>query len=329
MDDAAQDPVHSLISEARNGNYEAFRQIVLRYSNALLSVAYSVIGDFHEAQDATQEAFVKSYRQLHTLSDPSKLGSWLYAIVYRTSLDFARKKKRLAPLEDVMSSSVNPVEAWLDLRMTREAVWNAIQSLEHKSKSAIVLHYVSEWSMKEIGRFLNLSLSAVESRIRRARELLKRQLAEDFEPYFRAQRLDRTFEQKVMERLLRSMGHFYIPVLHRERTQDWFIRHFRLGISRHGNLLIASGHELYLLECQTHRPSEYPLMAFEVPDVNELWFTLQHGDVRTEPLVTDEWMGEHFVFADPDENLYHAIEKKSSARDGFETKESSIYRKSN
>ena len=71
MDDAAQDPVHRFISEARNGNYEAFRQIVLQYSNALLSVAYSVIGDFHEAQDATQEAFIKSYRQLHTLSDPS------------------------------------------------------------------------------------------------------------------------------------------------------------------------------------------------------------------------------------------------------------------
>ena len=219
-----------------------------------------------------------------------------------------------------MASSVNPVDAWLERRATREAVWNAIQSLEQKSKSAIVLHYVSEWPMKEIGRFLNLSLSAVESRIRRARELLKSQLAEDFEPYFRAQRLGRAFGHKVMERLLRSMGHFYIPVMHRERAQDWFIRHFRLGISKHGNLLAASGHELYLLECKAHRPSEYPLMAFEVPDVNELWLTLGNNGVRIQPIVKDEWIGEHFVFADPDGNLYHAIAKNSPARDGLASK---------
>lgn len=312
MDDAAQDSLHHLVSEAQNGDFEAFRQIVLRYSNALLSVAYSVIEDFHEAQDATQEAFVKSYRQLHTLSDPSKLGSWLYAIVYRTSLDFVKKNRRTAPYEDALSPSVDPVDSWLDRRMTQEAIWNAIQSLEQKSKTAIVLHYVSEWSMKEIGRFLNLSLSAVESRIRRARELLKRQLADDFEPYFRTQRLDRAFEQKVMERVLKSMGHFYIPVLNRERSQDWFIRHFCLGVSRHGNLLVASGHELYLLECQTHPPSDLPLMAFEVSNVDELWHKLRQSNVWIEPIVKDEWIGKYFVFADPDGNLYHAIENKNA-----------------
>ncbi|WP_227011949.1 RNA polymerase sigma factor [Paenibacillus lutimineralis] len=66
---------------------------MLRYSNALLSVAYSILGDFHESQDVTQEAFVKCYNSLHTLKDPTRLGSWLYSIAYRTSLDFVKKKK--------------------------------------------------------------------------------------------------------------------------------------------------------------------------------------------------------------------------------------------
>ncbi|MCV4234565.1 RNA polymerase sigma factor [Virgibacillus sp. LDC1] len=60
----------------------------------------------------------------------------------------------------------------------------ALQELEEKSKSVVVLHYLSEWSMKEIGQFLNMSVSAVESRIRRAREVLKQHLARDFEHYF-------------------------------------------------------------------------------------------------------------------------------------------------
>ncbi|MDQ6421271.1 sigma-70 family RNA polymerase sigma factor [Paenibacillus sp. LHD-117] len=311
MDEDVQDlNNHSCVTEARNGDFDAFRQIVLQYSNALFSVAFSIIGDFHEAQDATQEAFVKCYRRLHTLDDPSKLGSWLYAIVYRTSLDFVKKKKQTLPYEDAIAPSINYVDAWLDQRMTQETIWNAIQNLEQTSKMAITLHYLSEWSMKEIGQFLNLSLSAVESRIRRAREMLKRQLAGDFEPYFRMQRLDQRFEQKVSELVLRSVGHFYIPVLHRERVLDWFVRHFKLSISRHGNLKVESGHELYLLECHSHLPSELPLLAFEVTDVEELWLKLQDDEVRLEPIDTNTFIGKHFVFYDPDGNPYHAIENK-------------------
>jgi len=302
--------IHRFITEARNGDFDAFRHIVLQYSNAMLSVAFSIIGDFHEAQDATQEAFVKCYRGLHTLDDPSKLGSWLYAIVYRTSLDFVKKKKLTLPYEDAISPSINNVDTWLDQHIMQETIWNAMQSLEQTSKMAIMLHYLSDWPMKEIGQFLNISLSAVESRIRRARETLKRQLTGDFEPYFRMQRLDRKFEQKVSERILRSAGHFYIPVLHREQVLDWFVQHFQLGISRHGNLLVESGHELYLLECHTHLPSDLPLLAFEVSDIEELWHKLQHDEVKLESINTNHFIGKHFIFYDPDGNSYHAVENR-------------------
>lgn len=306
--------IHTIIIEAKNGDFDAFRQIVLQYSNAMLSVSFSIIGDFHEAQDATQEAFMKCYRRLHTLDDPSKLGSWLYAIVYRTSLDFVKKKKQTLPYEDAISPSINNVDTWLDEHMTQETIWNAMQHLEQTSKIAIMLHYLSEWTMKEIGQFLNISLSAVESRIRRARATLRRQLTGEFESYFQMQRLDREFEQKVSERILRSAGHFYIPVLHRERVLDWFVQHFQLGISRHGNLLVESGHELYLLECHTHLPSDLPLLAFEVSDIEELWHKLQHDEVKLQSINTNPFIGKYFVFCDPDGNSYHAVEHKQKNR---------------
>jgi len=309
-EDTQRSDIHRLVTEAQHGDFDAFREIVLQYSNALFSVAYSVIGDFQEAQDAVQEAFVKCYRRLHTLDDPAKLGSWLYAIVYRTSLDFVKKKKQTLPYEDALIPSANHVDAWLERRMTQETIWRAVQKLEKTSKMAIMLHYISDWSMKEIGQFLNLSRSAVESRIRRARETLKRQLADDFEPYFRMQRLDEKFEQRVLEHVLRSVGHFYIPVLHRKRAQDWFVRHFQLGMSRHGNLLLESGHELYLLECHNHLPSDLPMLAFEVFDVEELWHKLKHDGVKAESLIRNNDIGKHFVFYDPDGNAYHAIENK-------------------
>ncbi|WP_235426980.1 RNA polymerase sigma factor [Cohnella kolymensis] len=212
-----------LISDAQAGDLGAFRAIVLRYSNALLSVAYSVLGDFHEAQDVTQESFVKCYNHLHTLNDPSRLGSWLYSIAYRTSLDFAKKKKTTMPYIEAITQTSRDVDSWLDQHELQEAIWSALQTLEEKSKSAVVLHYLSDWPMKDIGQFLNLSVSAVESRIRRARETLKLHLSADFEPFFRTYRLGRDFEQRVAEQVLKRMGHFYIPVTNK-KTNDRLVR---------------------------------------------------------------------------------------------------------
>ncbi|WP_340390698.1 sigma factor-like helix-turn-helix DNA-binding protein [Paenibacillus sp. FSL F4-0100] len=100
-----------------------------------------------------------------------------------------------------------------------------------------MLHYLSEWSMKEIGQFFNMSVSAVESRIRRAREVLKQHLAlaRDFEHYFHTHRLGRDFEQQVSEQVLKRAGHFYIPVTDKRQATAWFILHFHPETSRHGN----------------------------------------------------------------------------------------------
>lgn len=299
-----------LIVAAQNGDFEAFRTIVLRYSNALLSVAYSVDGDFHEAQDITQEAFVKCYHHLHTLQDPSRLGSWLYSIAYRTSLDFAKKKKSTLPINESIAPKSDDIASWLDHHMLHESIWNALSVLEDKSKTAIVLHYLSEWSMKKIGLFLDLSVSAVESRIRRAREVLRVNLAGDYEQYFQSYRLDSHFEQKVSKQVLNRMGHFYIPVVNREDTRLWFVAYFHLNLSTHGNLLLESGEELYLLECQDHIPTPIPLLTFSVTDIDLLWLSLKSKGAHVETLETNELFGKLFPFYDPDGNKYYAAEKK-------------------
>jgi RNA polymerase sigma-70 factor (ECF subfamily) len=66
------------IQAATNGDVEAFSWLVKKYRNALYSVAYSVVGDFHFAQDIAQEAFIKSYLNLTKLQSPDKFGSWIY-----------------------------------------------------------------------------------------------------------------------------------------------------------------------------------------------------------------------------------------------------------
>lgn len=296
------------IEDAKAGDFDAYRMIVNEYSNALLSVAYSVLGDFHEAQDAVQEAFLKCYRNLHILNDPAKLGSWLYAIAHRTSLDFAKRSRRTLPLDETALSSDN-ITPWLEQYVIHDSVWGALQELEEKSRSVVVLHYLSEWSMKEIGQFLNMSVSAVESRIRRTREVLKQHLARDFEHYFHTHRLGRDFEQQVSEQVLKRAGHFYIPVTDKIQATAWFILHFHLETSRHGNPVLESGQELYLLECQHHSPASLPVLTFEVASVGQLGHQLHQQGVRSEPIREDDVFGKWLAFYDPDGNKYLAIEK--------------------
>lgn len=297
-----------LIVEAQKGDFEAFRMIVLRYSNALLSVAYSILGDFHEAQDVTQESFVKCYNHLHTLKDPTRLGSWLYSIAYRTSLDFVKKRKPSLPFDEMNAKPRDDTHLWLDRYVIQESINTALQSLEERSKAAVILHYLGDWSMKEIGQFLSLSVSAVESRIRRARETLRHYLADDFEACFQPYRLGHQFEQMVCEKLLKRMGHFYIPVKNKRQATDWFIYHFHLKINAHGNLLLESGHELYLLECYLHTPRNMPLLTFSVSNADELRAQLISSGVTAEQMETTELFGKLFAFYDPDYNKYYAVE---------------------
>ena len=299
-----------LAIDARNGDLEAFRAIVLRYSNAMLSVAFSVLGDFHEAQDVTQEAFVKCFHRLHTLKDPARLGSWLYSIAYRTSLDFLKKKKAALPYSETIALHTDDVRSWLDRHVMKQSIWRALQTLDEKSRTDVVLYYVSDWSMKQIGQFLHLSVPAVESRLRRAKEAMKLHLADDFASYFRPYRLGRRFEQTVCEQVLKRMGHFYIPVTNKKQTTDWFVRHFHLAVNTHGNLLLESGHELYLLECQTHTPPNMPVLTFAVSNIHDLWSRLKSDGVVAGPIETNEWFGKHFVFYDPDGNQYHTVENQ-------------------
>ncbi|PZD97678.1 RNA polymerase subunit sigma-24 [Paenibacillus sambharensis] len=296
-----------LAEQAAAGDFEAFRNIVHRYSNAMLSAAFSILGDYHEAQDAVQEAFAKSYSRLHTLKSKERLGSWLYTITHRTSLDMMKRRRTPLPLDEALAPSSDQVHSWLEHHELQEAVWAAMQCLEEKSRSAVALYYVSDWPMKEIGQFLNLSLSAVESRIRRARETLKRQLAGDFESYFRSCCLGSPFEERVSQYVLKRMGHFYIPAVNKERTMDWFAAHFQLARTPQGNLELGTGQQLYVLECANHTPPAQPLLSFAVYDAAACWSQLNASGVVTEPITQDEWLGSCFIFYDPDGNKYSAM----------------------
>lgn len=307
-----------LVSATLNGDIEAFSLLVEKYTNALCSVAYGVIGDFHMAQDIVQESFIKAYYKLHTVKDAEKVGSWLYAITYRKSVDLKRKLQKAQ--QQVLEGTAGldhslSLEEIVEKREIQTEVWQALNGLDERNRIIMVLFHISGFSMESIGQFLNMSVSAVESRHRRTRKLLKRELMDVYFDELRNQYPNQTVVTKVTTSLIKQAGHFYIPVSEKKRSVEWFIKHFGLSVDLNGHPALPSGQTLYLLQIKTpydilHTDSSLPVLSFDVDNIHEVYDKLKKNGVCVDEQVGDFVWGKRFFFHDLDKNRFGINQSK-------------------
>ena len=174
-----------LIQQVLQGNQEAFSPLVKKYQKGVHALAWRKIGDFHIAQELTQDAFLKAYRQLRTLKDPNAFSGWLYVIVARECLDWLRKNRiPMESLDTADSSEVDKVsysqyvaekqEEEAD-ETRREVVKELLKKLPESERTVMTLHYLGEMTIKAISEFLGVSQNTVKSRLSRARNRLRKE----------------------------------------------------------------------------------------------------------------------------------------------------------
>jgi RNA polymerase sigma factor (sigma-70 family) len=170
-----------LVSRAQKGDELAFAELVRSHQNRAVAYATAILGDYHLAEDAAQEAFVDSYRELRSLRDPAAFGRWLRTIVFKHCDRLTRgKRPPLSGLEsalDVASPDPSPHEA-LETGETHAALRKAIAALSETEQQAVLLFYMGECSHAEIAAFLGVTGNAVKTRLYSARQRLKRHLAD-------------------------------------------------------------------------------------------------------------------------------------------------------
>ena len=174
----------TLFNKEQNGN-EANRVIFEMFYNKVYSTAYYIVKDPHIAQDVTQEAFVKAFKQIHTLKEPNKVESWLVTIATRAAIDVLRKIKSRNEIttEDVyldiytVSNLSSSTEKIIEDQFLQKEVNNALSQLKPEYKQVLLLKYNSYLKDEEIASELSLSVGAVKSRIHRAKKKLKQVLA--------------------------------------------------------------------------------------------------------------------------------------------------------
>jgi RNA polymerase sigma-70 factor (ECF subfamily) len=166
----------ALITAAVEGDDDAFSEIVERYQKPVYNLCYRLLGNHGDAEDASQEAFMKTYRGLKNYDPQRPFVSWLLAIAYNQSVDQLRRRRislvGLEALYDRSDQKSPTPEAALAAQSEVEAVEGMLSTLSVKDRAAVVLRYWYDYSYDEIAETLSLTNSAVKSRLHRARREL-------------------------------------------------------------------------------------------------------------------------------------------------------------
>ena len=171
--------LNDLLKKARLGDLNAFEALVYRYQDMAVAYAYAILGDLHLAEDAAQEAFTSVYCNLSKLRAPDMFPGWFRRIVYNAACRLIRRKQvATVPLEmavEIASSDLDPDEI-LDIKEQREMVSRALQGLPSSERTVVTLFYISGYTLREIGSFLEIPETTVKSRLHTARIKLRKRM---------------------------------------------------------------------------------------------------------------------------------------------------------
>jgi RNA polymerase sigma-70 factor, ECF subfamily len=174
-----------LVQMVLAGTQDAFAVLVERYKDAVQNLAYRMLSNMTEAEDVTQEVFVRAYTQLATYKPAHKFSTWLLSIASHLAIDQLRRRRFLAlPLEDVpflewiTDLGAGPEQSAL-VGEQQDEIQAYLQRLHSKYRSVIVLRYWYDLSYEEISTALHLTPALVKARLHRARELLARYMKEN------------------------------------------------------------------------------------------------------------------------------------------------------
>lgn len=173
-------PLRKIVVEAQTGDPYAFDQLVLRFQDMAVGYAHSILGDFHLAEDAAQDAFVEAFRLLPQLEQADAFPGWFRRIVFKFCDRMTRGQRlHTVSIEDSLElPDMNTPEMDTIERQERQFVQDTIAALPDLDRNVITLYYMSELTQKEVAAFLEIPVSRVNNRLHAARKKLKERMIE-------------------------------------------------------------------------------------------------------------------------------------------------------
>ena len=201
-----------LIRRTLAGDETAFTMLVKKYRKHVHTLAWHKIGDFHIAEDITQETFLQVYRDLATLREPDRFPGWLYVVTNHRCIAWFRKNRLHVRLveginmamkgEAAYSRYVADEQAKTAIEAQQKVVKQLLAKLQESERTVMTLYYFGEMTCEEISKFLGVSVNTIKSRLSRARQRLKKE-----EPIIREALDSFQLSANLTENIVREIAH--------------------------------------------------------------------------------------------------------------------------
>jgi RNA polymerase sigma factor (sigma-70 family) len=190
-----------IINKCLNGDSTAFGMLVDKYKESVYALAYSKLRNFHDAEDVTQEAFMKAYQNLRTLRQWDDFHAWIYAITNNICKMMIRSRSRQPDREFIEDQTVKSlhIEGSYHKDPMLELLHEALDSLPETYQQVLTLHYLGGMDGTEIAEFLGMSPTSVWQRLSRARSLLRKEMLDMMSETFEQNRLKAGFTFRIVE----------------------------------------------------------------------------------------------------------------------------------
>ena len=178
-----------LVKRTCEGDISAFHEIVERYKKKVYYIAHDICGDHHEAEDISQEVFIKVFKSINKFRSDARFSTWLYQIAVNTSIDAFRKHKKkqvfmentqmdsLSPGSMVTGTAVTDPENQSAQDMLQYHVRQALPGLSKKERTVFAMRYFNDFKPLEIAEIMNLSINTIKTLLLRAKKKLRKKLA--------------------------------------------------------------------------------------------------------------------------------------------------------
>jgi RNA polymerase sigma-70 factor (ECF subfamily) len=178
---------NEIISQVLNGDHQAYAELVNRYKNFVFTLSLRIVKNREDAEEVSQDVFIKAYKYLADFRGASKFSTWLYTIVNNTCISFLRKKKldiRSLDDENVFSRADNIDSGMraneVEQKSKSAMISKAIKMLSPDDARIITLFYKGEQTLDEIARIMGLEVNTTKVRLHRARLKLKEKMETHF-----------------------------------------------------------------------------------------------------------------------------------------------------
>ena len=177
-----------LINQILEGDAKAFTILVNRYKDLVFTLALRMLKNREEAEEVSQDTFIKTYRSLHKFKGDSKFSTWIYKVAYNSCLDRIKKNKKYlndVEINEYTEHEIKTIDSAFDVLVEEERnqlIQDCLHLLSSEDSFLLTLYYFEEQSLDEIANIVGLNANNVKVKLFRSRQKLATILKARLEP---------------------------------------------------------------------------------------------------------------------------------------------------